>query len=93
MRSDDPTWRQDIGALVFRPEGHQGGCFVHRLAFRSLGQETFRESCEAFFRSHEDVFERAAQAKIQRAGVSSTENFHLTSRDIRRALGEASGPL
>lgn len=88
MAPDDLTWRHDIDALVFTPSGHKGGCFIHRLAFRSLNGEGHRESCEAYFRANKDVFERAAQAKIRRASVPTGQNFHLTSRDVRRALAE-----
>lgn len=86
MPANDVTWRQDLDALVFMPRGHQGGCFIHRLAFRSLGGVASLESCEALFRAHEDAFERAAQAKIARVGMPSERSFHLTSRGIRRAL-------
>lgn len=86
MPSNDLTWRHDIDALVFRPGGHEGCCFIHRLAFRSLNGEGSQESCEAYFRAHEDAFERAAQAKIRKAGVPMGQNFHLTSRDVRRAF-------
>ncbi len=88
MALDDLTWRHDIDALVFTPRGHKAGCFIHRLAFRSLSGEGSRESCEVYFRANKDAFERAARAKIQKAGVSVEQNFHLTSRDVRRALAE-----
>jgi hypothetical protein len=86
MPSGDMIWRQDLDALVFRPKGYQGGCFVHRLAFRFHDSEASRESCKKFFRANVDAFERAAQAKIRRGRVLDGENFHLTSRDIRRAM-------
>jgi len=89
MPADDLTWRHDVDALVFRPNGHEGSCFIHRLAFRSISGEGDREGCEAYFQAHRVAFERAAQAKIRRASVPMEENFHLTSRDVRRALTEA----
>lgn len=89
MMADNLTWRHDIGALAFRPSGHEGFCVIHRLAFRSMGGEMGQEGCEAYFRSHRQGFERAARAKIRRAGLTMEENFHLTSRDVRRALTEA----
>ena len=36
LAADDLTWRHDVDALVFRPNGHEGSCFIHRLAFRSM---------------------------------------------------------
>jgi len=89
MAADDLTWRHDIDALVFRPNGHEGSCFFHRLAFRSMSREVGQEGCEAYFRVHKEAFERAARAKIRRAGLATEQNFHLTSRDVRRALTEA----
>jgi len=89
MASDDLTWRHDVDALVFRPNGHEGCCFIHRLAFRSLSGEVGQDCCKAYFRVHKDAFERAAGAKIRRAGLTTEQNFHLTSRDVRRGLMEA----
>lgn len=83
---DDLTWRNDVDALVFRPNGHEGSCYVHRLAFRSLSGEVGREGCEAYFRVHRAAFERAARAKIRGVGLTMEQNFHLTSRDVRGAL-------
>ncbi len=89
MVADDLTWRHDVDALVFRPNGHEGSCFIHRLAFRSMSGEVDQEGCEAYFRAHRAAFERAAQAKIRGGGLAMEQNFHLTSRDVRRALTEA----
>ena len=88
MAADDLTWRHDVDALMFRPNGHEGSCFIHRLAFRSMSGEVGQEGCEAYFRVHREAFERAARAKIRRAGLAMGRNFHLTSRDVRRALTE-----
>jgi len=92
MTAHDLTWRHDIDALVFRPNGHEGSCFIHRLAFRSMSGEAGQERCEAYFRVHQKAFERAAQGKIRRAGLTMEQNFHLTSRDVRRALTETPHP-
>ena len=89
MAADDLTWRHDIDALVFRPNGHEGSGFIHRLAFRSMSEEAGQEGCEAYFRAHREAFERAARAKIRKAGLAMEQNFHLTSRDVRRALTAA----
>ena len=86
MTTDELTWRHDVDALVFQPSWHEGSCFVHRLAFRTMTGKIGPEGCEAYFRVHRDAFERAARAKIRRAGLPTGENFHLTSRDVRRAL-------
>ena len=93
MAADDLTWRHDVGALVFRPNGHEGSCFIHRLAFRSMSGEVGQEGCEAYFRVHRAAFERAARAKIRRAELATEQNFHLTSRDVRRGLTEADDPV
>lgn len=92
MAPDDATWRHDVDALVFRPRGHKGGCFIHRLAFRSLCGEGGRDICEAYFRTNREVFERAARVKMSRANMSAEQNFHLTSRDIRRAFAMVDAP-
>lgn len=89
MAVDDLTWRHDVDALVFLPNGHKGSCFIHRLAFRSMSGDVGQEGCEAYFRIHRAAFERAARAKIRGAGLAREQNFHLTSRDVRRALTEA----
>ncbi len=86
--ADDLTWRYDVDALTFRPSGHEGSCFIHRLAFRSLSGKPEQEGCEAYFRRHREAFERAAWAKIRRAGLATEQNFHLTSREVRCALKE-----
>ena len=87
--ADDLTWRHDVDSLTFRPNGHEGSCFIHRLAFRSISGKAEREGCEAYFRRHRETFERAARAKIRRAGLATEQNFHLTSREVRCALKEA----
>ena len=87
-----PLWREDIDSLAFRPARHAGWCVVHRLAFRAfLGPGAARDECLAFFVAHEARFDAAAAAKIGRAALGSEANFHLTSRDLRKALGGGPG--
>jgi hypothetical protein len=81
-------WREDIDSLVFEPEGHAGSCVVHRRAFRALlGREAARHDCLAFFAAQERAFGQAAAAKIGRGALAREASFHLTSRDLRKALG------
>jgi hypothetical protein len=81
------TWRHDIDALAFRPGGHEGTCMVHRLAFRALMRLVpTPDACMAYFTAHEDTFRLSAQAKIRRQALPPDTNFHLTSRDLARAL-------
>lgn len=85
--SKTPTWRDDIDALAFQPAAHGGLCMVHRRAFRTLLRMTpSPQQCVDFYCSHEDAFQAAARAKLLRAGVAGTANFHLTSRDVIRQL-------
>jgi hypothetical protein len=82
-----PTWRDDLDALAFRPDGHQGVCMVHRRAFRTLMRAMpSPQQCEDFFLIHQDAFQAAARAKMLRARVAAGANFHLTSRDVSRQL-------
>jgi hypothetical protein len=85
--SKPPIWRSDIDALAFQPEEHTGLCMVHRRAFRTLLRATpSPRECVEFFNAHREAFQAAARAKLQRANVSETANFHLTSRDVTRQL-------
>jgi hypothetical protein len=82
-----PAWRADVDALAFRPPGHRGLCMVHRHAFRTLLRRyPSPEECVAYFRDHRAVFRTAAGAKLVRASISADANFHLTSRDLARAM-------
>ncbi|MET0876898.1 MAG: hypothetical protein ABWY14_07155 [Tardiphaga sp.] len=82
-----PVWRDDVDALAFAPDDHDGLCMVHRHAFRTLLRAMpSPQQCEAFFQSHQEAFQAAACAKILRARVAAGTNFHLTSRDLRRQL-------
>ena len=86
-RSAQPRWRHDVDALAFEPEGHDGACMVHRLAFRSLMRLVpSPEACLAYFTAHEDAFHASARAKISRKALRPDATFHLTSRDLARAL-------
>jgi len=83
----DVQWRDDIDALAFQPEGHQGTCVVHRLAFRTLMRIVPTvDACIAYFAAHEGAFRASAQAKIGRKRLEPGANFHLTSRDLARTL-------
>jgi hypothetical protein len=39
-----------------------------------------------YYHRHRDAFQAAARAKVLRASVANTANFHLTSRDVIRQL-------
>ena len=85
--SKTPTWRDEIDALAFGLADHQGVCMVHRRAFRTLLRTTpSPQQCVDFFNTHQDAFQAAARAKVLRASVANTANFHLTSRDVTRQL-------
>lgn len=85
--STTPNWRDDIDALAFQPSGHGGLCMVHRRAFRTLLRAApSPQQCVDFYVSHEPAFQAAARAKLLRASVAETANFHLTSRDVVRQL-------
>ena len=86
-QSKMPTWRDEIDALAFELADHQGVCMVHRRAFRTLLRTTpSPQQCVDFFNTHQDAFQAAARAKVLRASVANTANFHLTSRDVTRQL-------
>jgi hypothetical protein len=83
----EPFWRAEIDSLAFRPIGHDGLCFVHRLAFRTiLGVLPEPNECAAFFEAEHRAFQAAARAKIARRGLRPDANLHLTSRDVRREM-------
>jgi hypothetical protein len=82
-RPEAAVWREDIEALAFRLERHQGACVVHRLAFRTLlGTLPTEQDCLGYFAAHRAGFEAAAAAKIAGKQLSPMVNFHLTSREI-----------
>jgi hypothetical protein len=84
---DQKKWRDDIDALAFQPEGHEGMCMVHRLAFRTLMRIVpTPDACIAYFTAHERAFHASAHAKINRKRLEPGANFHLTSRDLTRAV-------
>ncbi|MFH0295734.1 hypothetical protein AAFX91_00635 [Bradyrhizobium sp. 31Argb] len=83
----EPIWRSDIDSSAFRPTGHMGICVMHRRAFRTLlGYTPSPRQCIDFYLIHRDSFEAAAHAKLIARSIRETENFHLTSRDIRRRI-------
>lgn len=83
------AWRDPIESLAFRPEGHLGFCVVHRRAFETLlGRRASPGDCAAYFSVNQAAFARAAAAKIARASLRSSDNFHLTSRDLARASSD-----
>ena len=85
--SKTPKWRDDIDALAFQPADHRGICMVHRRAFRTLLRAApSPQQCVDFFMTHQKAFQAAARAKVLRASVANTANFHLTSRDVARQL-------
>ena len=89
MTTSVSTWRVDIDSLSFQPGDHAGLCMVHRRAFGTLlGFLPQPEDCRRYFDAHRAAFEQAAAAKIARANLSAAANFHLTSRDVLRALAE-----
>jgi hypothetical protein len=82
-------WHPDIDALSFRPPQHTGLCFIHRRAFRTLlgvPSSPSIEDCQNYFMAGVAAFQVAAAAKIARDRLEPTVNFHLNSRDIKRAL-------
>jgi hypothetical protein len=82
------TWHATADSLRFRPSGHEGFCFVHRLAFRTLiGRDSSPDECQAFFAREAPAFQAAAARKMAERGLPSDANFHLTSRDVLRAIG------
>lgn len=84
---DGSIWRDDIQALVFQPDGHEGLCMVHRHAFRTLLRRMpTPDDCAEFFCGHRQAFQAAARAKVLRADIANTANFHLTSRDVSRQM-------
>ncbi|MGH6711570.1 MAG: hypothetical protein ACREEK_21700 [Bradyrhizobium sp.] len=85
--SKTPIWRDDVDALAFQPGQHSGLCMVHRRAFRTLLRAApSPDQCVGFFNAHQEAFQAAARAKLQRVNITSTANFHLTSRDVTRQL-------
>ena len=85
--SKPPIWRNDIDALAFQPGEYSGLCMVHRRAFRTLLRATpSPRQCVEFFNAHQEAFQAAARAKLLRAHLATTANFHLTSRDVTRQL-------
>lgn len=79
------TWRQDLQAVSFRPEGHGAACMIHRLAIRTLaGRLLTPEECLSFAASRLDLLQAAAARKIAAHQIAPERSLHLTSRDVRR---------
>jgi hypothetical protein len=73
--------------LSFQPPEHTGECLVHRGAFRTLlGFDPSPADCEQWFTNHRTAIYQAAAEKISRVSLHIQDRFHLTSRDIIRAL-------
>jgi hypothetical protein len=80
------VWRDDIDALSFRPDGHDGSCVMHRLAFRALlGGPASPADCLRLFADRRAAFEAAATRKIARRQLPPAAIFHITSRDVESA--------
>jgi hypothetical protein len=85
--SNEPVWRSDIDSLAFHPSGHSGFCVVHRRAFGTLlGSAASPQQSIDFYRLHRDAFDAAAHSKLEARAIAASENFHITSRDVRRQL-------
>lgn len=83
----DSVWREDVEALAFQPNGHGGFCIVHRHAFRTLLRRLPSDKeCVEFFVGHQKIFQAAARAKVLRAKIADSDNFHITSRDVLRQM-------
>jgi hypothetical protein len=81
------VWRPEIDSLCFQPDQHGGLCVIHRLAFRTLlGFDPAPGECQALFSREHKAFREAARAKIIRRALGPDARFHLTSRDILRAM-------
>ena len=83
-------WRADLDALQF-DAGEGRSCMMHRLAFRALlgKRSPLPEQCLDYFNANTELFARAAEQKIARAG-GCAGNFHITSRDVQGAATSAS---
>jgi hypothetical protein len=80
-------WHPDIDALSFQPERHSGRCFIHRRAFGTLlSFPPSVEDCRNYFIARVVAFQVAAAGKVARERLEPAANFHLNSRDVKRAL-------
>lgn len=87
LSADTAFWREDIDSLAFYVDQHEGLCVMHRRAFRALlGFDPTPQQCLDYFEQRRVVFVQSARNKIERAKIPSSANFHITSRDIRRAV-------
>lgn len=90
MHLIEPLWRDDLGSVEFTVPGHGGRCVIHARAIATLmGAPAGREDCLAFARANAAALDAAARDRIARKALAPGSAFHLTSRDIRRALRQA----
>jgi hypothetical protein len=95
--SPSANWSEAADSVAFEPAGHGAECLVHRRAFRalmvrtSLPREPLATDCLAFFGRNAAAFQAAAAAKIAQRALPPAARFHLTSRDVRRAMNAGSG--
>lgn len=83
-------WRAEIDAVEFYTDGPYR-FVVHRNVFRTLrGTPSEPEVCLAFVEVNADAFLIAARARIAAAASPSIKAFHLNSRQVRRAMTDAS---
>lgn len=79
-------WRNDLDALQF-PAENGVSCFVHRRAFRAIIRKVpSPQDCLDFYERNNSAFEAAATVKLRSGAVADQQNFHLTSRQIRRSV-------
>ena len=82
----EPIWRSDIDSLAFC-SGHNGS--ASSTGAHSGDAAGLHPVAAAEHRLLSDApgsFEAAARAKLAAKDIRDTENFHLTSRDVRRRL-------
>lgn len=83
-------WRGDLDSLAFDLPSGGGACVVHRRAFRPLlNGEPTPAACLQWAQRNRSALDAAAFAKMERKGLAKGARFHLTSRDIRRAMAQA----
>ena len=83
-------WRAEIDAVEFYVD-REYRFVVHRNVFRTLrGTPAEPEVCLAFLEANADAFLVAAHVRMNAATSPSTKAFHLNSRQLRRAMMDAS---
>lgn len=78
-------WAAEADAVRFSaPNG--GSCLIHRLAFRALlGRDPRVAECVDFVNLNIEAISAAAATRLSSAKIGRGINFHLNSRQIRRA--------